>query len=75
MELLTIQEAAKLLRKTAPALRNGYKAWGVPFVKIGGQIRFIKENVEKWILEQANPGHPTTPRKETPQPEKKSRKR
>jgi len=48
-ELWSMDEAAKYLGKTTAALRNGYKRWGVPFVKFGGQIMFTKELLDEYI--------------------------
>ena len=49
MVILNIQQAAKFLGKTPAALRNGYKRWGVPHFRLGGQIKFTQEALQEWI--------------------------
>ena len=49
MIILNIQQAAKFLGKTPAALRNGYKRWGVPHFRLGGQIKFTQEALQEWI--------------------------
>lgn len=49
MVILNIHQAAKLLGKTPAAMRNGYKRWGLPHFRLGGQIRFTQESLLAWI--------------------------
>jgi hypothetical protein len=49
MVILNIQQAAKFLGKTPAALRNGYKRWGVPHFRLGGQIKFTQEALQEWV--------------------------
>jgi hypothetical protein len=53
MVILDVYAAAKFLGKTPAALRNGYKRWGIPHFRLGGQIRFEQLTLEKWIAEQS----------------------
>ncbi len=62
MTILNIEEAAKFLGKTPAALRNGYKRWGIPHFRLGGQIKFTSEALQTWVekkmLYQAAPDTP-----------------
>jgi hypothetical protein len=49
MVILNINQAAKFLGKTPAALRNGYKRWGVPHFRLGGQIKFTQEALQEWV--------------------------
>ena len=49
MVILNVQQAAKFLGKTPAALRNGYKRWGVPHFRLGGQIKFTQEALQDWV--------------------------
>jgi len=49
MTILNIEEAAKFLGKTPAALRNGYKRWGIPHFRLGGQIKFTLEALQTWV--------------------------
>jgi hypothetical protein len=49
MTILNIEEAAKFLGKTPAALRNGYKRWGIPHFRLGGQIKFTMEALQSWV--------------------------
>lgn len=49
MTILNIEEAAKFLGKTPAALRNGYKRWGIPHFRLGGQIKFTTEALQEWV--------------------------
>lgn len=69
MVILNIQQAAKFLGKTPAALRNGYKRWGVPHFRLGGQIKFTQEALQEWVeknmvLNEAE--EPTKPAKSGP---------
>lgn len=62
MVILSVQEAAKFLGKTPAALRNGYKRWGVPHFRLGGQIKFTQEALQEWVEKgmtvETGPGGP-----------------
>jgi hypothetical protein len=66
MVILNVQQAAKFLGKTPAALRNGYKRWGVPHFRLGGQIKFTQEALQDWVqknmieITEERP-EPTTP--------------
>ena len=51
--LLKEEEAARYIGKSVAFLRlsrsNGVKAQGPDYVQIGGQIRYVKEDLDKWI--------------------------
>jgi hypothetical protein len=49
MTILNIDDAAKFLGKTPAALRNGYKRWGIPHFRLGGQIKFTQEALQEWV--------------------------
>ncbi len=49
MTILNIEEAAQFLGKTPAALRNGYKRWGIPHFRLGGQIKFTMEALQSWV--------------------------
>lgn len=49
MVILNIRDAAQFLGKTPAALRNGYKRWGVPHFRLGGQIKFTQEALQEWV--------------------------
>ena len=49
MTILNIEEAAQFLGKTPAALRNGYKRWGIPHFRLGGQIKFTREALQEWV--------------------------
>jgi len=62
MVILNVQQAAKFLGKTPAALRNGYKRWGVPHFRLGGQIKFTQEALQEWVAQSmtvADGGHST----------------
>jgi hypothetical protein len=51
MVILNVQQAAKFLGKTPAALRNGYKRWGIPHFRLGGQIKFTQEALQEWVTQ------------------------
>ena len=51
MVILNVQQAAKFLGKTPAALRNGYKRWGIPHFRLGGQIKFTQEALQEWVAQ------------------------
>ncbi|RPH93379.1 DNA-binding protein [candidate division KSB1 bacterium] len=67
MVILNIQQAAKFLGKTPAALRNGYKRWGVPHFRLGGQIKFTQEALQEWVAKNMVEAMPQEP-KDKPAP-------
>jgi excisionase family DNA binding protein len=51
MTILTIEEAAAFLKVTKRTL---YRHGEIPRVKVGGQLRFIQEDLERWVRMQSN---------------------
>ena len=49
MVILTIDEAAQFLRVTKRTL---YRRPEIPRVRIGHQIKFIREDLEAWVVNQ-----------------------
>jgi len=56
MIILNIQQASRFLGKTPAALRNGYKRWGVPHFRLGGQIKFTQETLQEWVAKSMTEG-------------------
>jgi excisionase family DNA binding protein len=50
MTILTIDEAAAFLKVKK---RTVYRHPEIPRVKVGGQLRFIQEDLERWLRSQA----------------------
>lgn len=51
-ELLTIQEVARLLRISVAGVRRLQSARHLPFLKIGGSVRFDKSDVVAYLAGQ-----------------------
>jgi len=54
--LLTEKEAAELLNMSTHFLRRdriSERSAGIPFIRIGGSVRYRCVDLENWILEQA----------------------
>ncbi len=49
MTILTIDEAAQFLRVTTRTL---YRRLEIPRIRIGHQLRFVREDLEGWIASQ-----------------------
>jgi len=49
MTILTIEEAAAFLKVTKRTL---YRHSEIPRVKVGAQLRFIREDLERWVRSQ-----------------------
>lgn len=49
MELLTIKDVARLLKVSEVTVRRLQQARQIPFLKIGGGIRFTVSDVEKYL--------------------------
>jgi excisionase family DNA binding protein len=54
--LLTYDEAAKLLRLHPVTLRRLVSQRRIPFVKIGRSVRFVLEDLIQWIKDHRFPG-------------------
>jgi excisionase family DNA binding protein len=50
MTILTIEEAAAFLKVTKRTL---YRHSEIPRVKVGSQLRFIREDLEQWLRHQS----------------------
>ena len=50
VELLTITEVARLLKISVSTVRRLQSARALPFVKIGGRVRFAKADIESYLL-------------------------
>lgn len=49
LDLLKAEQAAEYIGKTPAAFRAGYKKWGIPYIKLGGQLRWTYEILDDWI--------------------------
>jgi len=49
MEMIGFKEACKMIGCTERTLKARYKAWGVPYYKIGTLTRFSPREVYSWI--------------------------
>jgi excisionase family DNA binding protein len=52
VELLTIPEVAKILRISPTGVRRLQAARHIPFVKVGGSIRFLREDIQSYVARQ-----------------------
>jgi len=52
LNLLTVDEAAKVLRVSLPTMYNLINSIGFPCMKVGRAWRIPEELFNKWILEQ-----------------------
>ena len=52
IELLTIPEVAELLKISASGVRRLYQERHLPFVKIGGSVRFLTSDIESYLKRQ-----------------------
>jgi excisionase family DNA binding protein len=50
IELLTLSEVAKLLKISARGVRRLQQRRKIPFVKVGGVVRFVKNDVRTYLL-------------------------
>ena len=48
-ELLTIAEVAALFKISKPGVRRLQQQRRIPFVKIGGSVRFIKDDLVSYV--------------------------
>ena len=49
IELLTVPEAAGFLRISVSGMRRLQQLRRVPFVKVGGSVRFTKSDLESYV--------------------------
>jgi len=52
MELLTVEELSKYLKLNPNHIYRLKAAHKIPFIQIGGAVRFNKADIEKWLSEQ-----------------------
>ena len=52
IELLTITEVAELLKISAMGVRRLQQARRLPFIKVGGSIRFFKRDIIVYLEKQ-----------------------
>jgi len=52
IELLTITEVAEVLRISVSGVRRLQAARRLPFVKVGGSVRFIKNDIVSYLKER-----------------------
>lgn len=51
-ELLTIKEVAEWLKISSSGLRRLQQARQIPFIKIGGSIRFLRDDIFTYLKNQ-----------------------
>jgi excisionase family DNA binding protein len=49
LELLTVQEVAKMLKISASGVRRLQQARQLPFIKVGGSVRFSKRDIASYL--------------------------
>ena len=49
IELLTVKEVAELLRVSLPTVRRLQQARRLPFIKVGGCVRFAKSDIIEYL--------------------------
>jgi len=54
MEKISFKEACVIIGCTEKTLKARYKAWGVPYYKIGSMTRFSPREVYSWIESNAH---------------------
>lgn len=54
LELLTVKELARELKVTEPWIYRKVKAGELPYLRIGGLLRFQRTEISKWL--QGNVG-------------------
>ncbi|MEX0800066.1 MAG: helix-turn-helix domain-containing protein [Dehalococcoidia bacterium] len=50
-ELLTVKEAADLLKVKPQWVYRMLRGGGLPFVRLGRQVRIDEDSLEKWLAE------------------------
>lgn len=56
MEILTVKDVARILKVSDRTLRRILAKGGIPAKKVGGQWRFIREEIEAWLIEWKDTG-------------------
>ncbi|MFH0887245.1 MAG: helix-turn-helix domain-containing protein, partial [bacterium] len=51
-EIMDLKEVAKYLSFSQKKLYNLVKERSIPFARIGGQYRFVKEEIDSWLKGQ-----------------------
>ncbi len=52
-KLMTTGDVAALLNVPVSRVYDCWKAWGLPALRIGGQLRFRRSDVDAWLSERA----------------------
>jgi excisionase family DNA binding protein len=55
LELLTIAEVAELLKISVPSVRRLQQQRRVPFYKVGGCLRFSRNDIVEYLLQRRVP--------------------
>jgi excisionase family DNA binding protein len=55
MELLNVEEAAAFLKVAVKTIYTMTSKQVIPFVKIGGSVRFVRADLEAWVAGKAVP--------------------
>jgi predicted DNA-binding transcriptional regulator AlpA len=55
-QLLDIEELADKLKKSVSTIYSNYISWKIPYVKIGGDLRFSPSDVSIWLENKRNIG-------------------
>jgi excisionase family DNA binding protein len=50
IELLTIPEAARFLKVSASGVRRLQQKRAIPFIKVGGSVRFLKGDLLSYVV-------------------------
>jgi len=54
MELITIKQAAQVLNVSVSTVRNMLQRGELPALRVGKQIRFVREDLERWIRQRVS---------------------
>lgn len=52
IELLTIREVAEFLKISVTGVRRLQQGRAIPFIKVGGSIRFAKSDISSYLVAQ-----------------------
>lgn len=52
VELLTVSEVAKILKISATSVRRLQSARRIPFVKVGGSVRFVRNDIALYLTQR-----------------------
>ena len=52
IELLTVTEVARLLKISVPSVRRLQQRWLIPFLKVGGSVRFTRGDIVSYLDKQ-----------------------